>query len=210
MERGVRQHIKLATETEVLLVIWHKLEVVAQVALHIDGILDVEPVERHGILADRTGKGILQQAHLIVVYVDIGKDVLQGRVQDVARLDEVVDARGVLSFHYLFLAMGVLAIDMLGDGLVDTNGQDELIVEWAHLDLVEQPLALLELGVLKVDGLQVVHGQSNLLILGELIVRMVVEGGLLLGGNHSLHQLYGRIVLARVFALALRAHLHIP
>ena len=106
--------------------------------------------------------------------------------------------------------MGVLAIDMLGDGLVDTNGQDELIVEWAHLDLVEQPLALLELGILKVDGLQVVHGQSNLLILGELIVRMVVEGGLLLGGNHSLHQLYGRIVLARVFALALRAHLHIP
>ena len=182
---------------------------IAQVALHIDRVFNIETVERNGVLANRTGERILQQAHLVVVDIHIGKHVLQRRVQNVSRLDEVVDTRRVLALHNLFFGMRVFTVNMLGNGLVNADGQNKLVVQRTYLHLVEQPLLLLEFGVFQIHRFQVVHCQRNLLILSKLVIRMIVERGLLLSGNHTLHQLDRRIILTRVPALALRPDLNV-
>ena len=209
VQRRVGQHVYLPAETEVLLVVGHELQMIAQVAVHVDGILNVETIECHGILTYRTGERILQESHLVVVDVHIGKHIFQGGIQNVARLYQVVNARRVLSFHDLLLAMRVFAIDVLRDGLVDADGQNQFVVQRAYLHLVQQPLLFLELRVLQVHRLQVVHRQRNLLVFRILVVRVVAQRRFLFGGNHAFHQFYGRIILPRIFALSFRAHLHI-
>ena len=66
---------------------------VAQVTVHIDSVLNIVSVESDGILADRTDERILQQTDIVIVDVHIGKHVLQGNIQNVASLNELVDSR---------------------------------------------------------------------------------------------------------------------
>ena len=63
-----------------------------RVALNGQCVLDIEPVEADGMLADGRRERILQQSYLVVVEVDIGEDILQRDIDDVTRLEEVVDA----------------------------------------------------------------------------------------------------------------------
>ena len=207
MERGVGDDEELAAESEVLLVVGNELQVVAEVAVDVDGVLDVEAVEGDGILADGRGEGVLQQSHLVVVDVDIGEDVLHGDVEDVASLNEVIDAGGVDTAYDVLLVVRVAAVDVLADGFVDGDGQDELVVVGARLHLVEQPLALAdEAAVDEFVGADVVHGQGNFLILVVLIVVVVLQVGLLLRGDDAAHELHGGVVLARVLAALLVDH----
>ncbi len=197
VESGVGDDEELAAESKVLLVVGNELQVVAEVAVDVDGVLDVEAVEGDGILADGRGEGVLQQSHLVVVDVDIGEDVLHGDVEDVAGLNEVIDARGVDTAYDVLLVVRVAAVDVLRDGLVDGDGQDELVVVGAGLHLVEQPLALAdETAVDEFVGADVVHGQRDFLILVVLIVVVVLQVGLLLGCDDAAHELNGGIVLA--------------
>ena len=199
---GVGQDIDLSAEAEILPVVGCELQVVAAVAAHIDGVLDEEAVELDGILADGRGEGILEEAHIVVVDVNIGEHILQDVVEDVTRLEQVVDAHGVLSLHNAFLGTRVLAVELLRDSLVDGDGQRQLVVVLAHLHLVEQPLALLEDALLQGLGRQVVECQHDLLVVVVLVVVVLLQVGALLGGNHLLHQLNGRVVLAAVLGIA--------
>ena len=79
------------------------MEVYALVALHIEGVHDIESIERHGILSDGRGEGILQESYLVVIDIDVGEHVLEHCVEDISRLEEVVDSGGVLSLHDILL-----------------------------------------------------------------------------------------------------------
>ena len=101
--RRVGKDVYVATESEVLLVVGQEMEVDALVALHIECVHDIESIERHGILSDGRGEGILQESYLVVIDIDVGEHVLEHCVEDISRLEEVVDSGGVLSLHDILL-----------------------------------------------------------------------------------------------------------
>ena len=142
---GVGQDIQVATETKVLLVVGQEVKLETQVLIDIQRILDIKAVEPYGIFSDRRREGILQHADLVIVDVHIGKHLFHHRVKDVASLYQVVDSLGVYTFDDGLLIMRFLTIDLLRHGLVDTDGQDKLVVIRTGLDLVDEPLFLLVL-----------------------------------------------------------------
>ena len=141
----VGQDIQVATETEILLVVWQEMKLETQVLIDIESILDIIAVEADGIFSDRRREGILQHTHLVIVDVHIGEHLLHHRVENVASLYQVVDTLGVYTFDDGLLIVRFLTIDLLRHGLVDTDGQDKLVVIRTGLDLVDEPLFLLVL-----------------------------------------------------------------
>ena len=85
----------------------------AEVVVDVDGVLDVVAIEGDGIVADGRGEGILEEADLVVVDVDIGEDVVHGGGEDVARLDELVDACVADALDDGLLVVGLTAVDLL-------------------------------------------------------------------------------------------------
>ena len=201
--RRVGHDVQLTAEAEVLLIVGREVQVYAAVVAHEDGVLYVVAVELYGILADRTGERILEQAYVVLVDVDVGKHVAQDGGQDVTRLKQVVDTHRVLSLDDALLCMGVFAVQLLTDRLINGDWQHQFIIILAHLHLVEQPLALLEDTLLQALGGQVVETQHQLLVVIVLIVVLVLQVGLLLRCHHLLHQLHGGIVLTAVARRAL-------
>ena len=181
----------------------------AAVLVYVDRVLDVIAVEGNGVLADGRREGVLQQSDLVVVDVDVGEHLFHHRVQDVARLDQFADACRILSLDDGLLVVRTAAVDVLGDRLVDGQWQDELVVVGAHLNLVEQPLLLLDLRVVDEVGRNLIGGKRQFLIAVILIEIAQREVGALLGGNHLAHQLYRRVVLSAV-AVAPRLDRHFP
>ena len=195
---AVGQDIQVATETKVLLVVGQEVQMVAQVLVNHERVLDIIAVEANGILADRRGEGVLQQADLVVVDVHIGKHILHDGVQDITRLEQVVDTLGVDTLDNRLLVVWLLAIDFLRNRLIHADGQDEFVVIWACLNLVDEPLLFLILGRIEHLGLKIIECQRNLLVLVVLIIIAVVEIGLLLGSYHLTHHLNSRVVLTTV------------
>ena len=130
MKSRVGQHIQVATETKVLLVVRNKLEMITQIAIYIHGIGNIITIERHGCLAYRTGKPILQQ----IVYT-----------LRACTLDNV--------FHIL----GVFAIYVLSNGFVNRNRKYQLIVIRTHLYLIKHPLLVLKASAIKVGRFDIIH-----------------------------------------------------
>ena len=117
----VGQDVEVATESEVLLVVGQKLQMETKIASHVDGVLNVIAVEGDGIFADRRGERILQEAYLVVVDVDVGENIFHGRCQDIACLNQFVDALIVHTLDDGFLVVRVTAINFLRHGLVDRD-----------------------------------------------------------------------------------------
>ena len=93
VERGVLEDIEVAAEAHVLHVVGQKGEMDATV--HADGqcVFYIKAVEADACLGHGRGEGALQNADVVLVEVHIGKDILYHGVDDVARLEIVVDAR---------------------------------------------------------------------------------------------------------------------
>ena len=181
---------------------------VAQVAVDVYRVLDVESIERDGSLADGRCELILKQAHVVVVDVDICKYLFKQRVQYLARLQQVVDTFLALTLDNVLLLLRILAIDVLCNSLFHADGQDELVVVWRCLNLILHIRLVLVLARYKVFGLDIVQSERYLLIFVVLIVVVVLKVRQLLGSYNALHEFYGRVVLARVaFALLLDNHL---
>ena len=208
MQGTVCQHIQFASETEVLRVGRDELEVIAEVTLHIDGVLQIEVVEGDSRSADRRRERILEQAHIVVIDIDIGENFLQGGVENFTRLDHLSDTIALLTLDDILLGLRVLAIHVLRHGLVDADRQGELAIVRRGLHLVEEVLTLAEELVFELFLLQVVECQRYLLVLIVLIIIMIGEVGLFLGSDDTAHQFHGRVFLAGVLAtLGLHHHL---
>ena len=178
---------------------------ITQVAIYIYRVLNIIAIEGDGILSDRTHKRILQQSHIVVVDIYISKHILECNVKDVARLDELVNTRRTLSFDDALFRLWVFAIYLLRHGLVDRNGQDELMIKWACLYLIDEPLLLSKEATIKVRRLDVVESKRNLLIFIILQIVVVLQVGLLLCSYHPTHQFYRRVILTAILT-ALRFH----
>ena len=110
---GVSEDIEVATEAEVLLVVGQEMQVEALVVVDIERVLDIKPVEGNGPRPYRRGKGILQHTDLVVVDIDIRKDILHHGIQDIAGLHQVVDARRVHALDDGLLVVRLLAVYLL-------------------------------------------------------------------------------------------------
>jgi len=72
---GVLHYVQMSRETEVLRVLRHEGEVYALLLVHHEGVHQVELIEADGSASDRAYEAALQQADVIVVDVDVGKDI---------------------------------------------------------------------------------------------------------------------------------------
>ena len=142
----------------------------ATVAAHAQRVLYVETVEPDGVFSDGRCKGVLQQAYLVVVNVDVGEEVFQRACQDVARLEELLYALRAFAFHDVFLCLGALAVYPPGHRLAHRDRQYQLVGHQARLNLVECARYLAKQAMLKVARHHLVGGKSELLVLAVLIV----------------------------------------
>ena len=170
---GIGKDEYVASESEVLLVVGQKVQMNTLVLFHIHGVLDIEAIEANGILSDGRGEGILQQSHLVVVDIHIGKHILEDGGEYISCLKQVVDTRRVLPFDNALLAVRVLAVYLLRQCFVHRDGQYQFFVVLAHLHLVFHPRHLLQLGCFQLFGGDVVEGQCQLLVLVILVVILV-------------------------------------
>ena len=183
------------------------MQMEALVMIHHQRILDVIPVESDGILADGRGERKLEHTDLVVIDIDIRKDILHHRVQDFTRLYEVVDTRRVHAFDDDLLVMRFLPVDLLRDRLIDRYGENQFVVIRTRLHLIDEPLFLFVFRVLHHLLRDLVEGQRQLLVFVILVEVMVVEVGFLLGLDDLLHHLHRRVVLPTVSS-AFRFHRH--
>ena len=144
MQGAVGKHIEFSTESKILTVGWNKLQMIAEIALYINRILYIIMVEGNGCSADRRRERILQEAHIIIVDIDIGKYILENGIDDFTRLNHLSDTIALLTLDNIFLALWILAVDVLGNRLVDLHRQGQLIIIRRFLYLVQQILALAE------------------------------------------------------------------
>ena len=148
---------------------------VAQVAVDIYCVLNIEAIERDGSLADGRRKLILKQTHVVVVDVNICEHLFKQRVQNLARLQQVVDTLLSLPLDNVLLLLRILAIDVLCDGLLHADGQDELVIVRRCLNLILHIRLVLVLACDKVFGLDIVQSERYLLIFIVLIVVVVLK-----------------------------------
>ena len=91
---AIGHDVKTARKPEVLRIVRGKVHLYAALfAVYHQRVYYKVAVKRYGRSRRyRTGKGVLQQAHLVIVDVYIGKAVLQHGVDNVTRVEQVVDA----------------------------------------------------------------------------------------------------------------------
>ena len=173
---------------------------IAQVAMDKDGVLDVIAIEGYGILAYGRGEGILQQADTVVVDINIGKDIVQDSIEDIARLKQVINPRRVDTHDDGALVPGLTTVKLLLDRLLDGDRQDEPVVIGAELHLFEEPGLIPEKGFLHPLRRYLVDGQRQFLVFVILVEVAIGEVGTVLGSNHLTHQLDSGVVLTAVTA----------
>ena len=133
-----------------------------------------------------------------MVEVNICENVLYHRVDDVARLEIVVDTRRGLSLNDVLLVVRRLTIELLRYGLVNADRQHQLVGVGTHLHMIEQPGRLGERRLFQLLWGEVVECYGETLVFVVAVIVVVGQIGLLLCRHHALHQFYGRVVLAAV------------
>ena len=99
MKRRVVDNPQLTSEAKVLLIIRKEADLYAGVALNVKGIYDVETIETDSIPTYWRGKGILQQANLIVIYIYFSKDIRCHLGEDITCFNEVIDTCAVFRIN---------------------------------------------------------------------------------------------------------------
>ena len=197
----VGKHIELASESEVLTVGWDKLQMIAEVAVHIHRIFYIIMIEADGCSAQRRWERILEQSHVVIIDIHIGEDILDGCIQDFSGLDHLSDTIALLTLDDILLALRGLAINVLRNGLIHAYRQGELAVVRRKLYLVEEILSLAEELALHLLLGDIIECEGDLLIFIILIIIIVAEVALLLGSDDTSHEFHGRVILALVSSL---------
>ncbi len=198
---AVGHDVEAAGESEVLRIVGREVYLYAAVGVvHEERVDNEVAVEADGGTGgDGAGEGVLQQTHLVFVDVDVGEAVLEHGGHDVARVEQLVDAVGLLAYNDVLLRAWVFAVNLPHDGFVDGDGEDEFSGFVTHLNVVLEEGEVLELAVFEdlfghfVEG----EGELGVFVYAEVVVR--VEVASFLGGNDVAHEFDGGIVLARIF-----------
>ena len=75
--------------------------------VHHQRVHQVVFIERDGIVADRAYESLLEQPDVIIINVDVGKNILQNSPQHVSCGEKLFDTIGVLSFDNGLFAFGI-------------------------------------------------------------------------------------------------------
>ena len=175
---------------------------VAHLVIDHDGVFDKEAIEAHGSAADGAGEGVLQQPHVVLIDVNILKDLLQCCVDHLTRGQQLVDAGVLLAMYDVLLRVWVFAENMLCYGLADRERHDYLACVWTDFRVCP-PVELRTLRGVHVRGVHgraavVVQGEGNLLIACVLVEVVILQLCALAGSHHALHQLHGGVVLSGI------------
>ena len=73
------------------MVVGQEMDVDTTVTINGDRVFNVITIEGDGSATDGRCERMLQEAHLIIVDVDVSEDVLRNDVQDVTSLKEIVN-----------------------------------------------------------------------------------------------------------------------
>ena len=114
----------------------------ATVTVDSQRILYIETVERDGSVANGRRERMLQDAYLVVVDVDIGKDILCHGIQYLASLEKIIDTRRALAFDDVLLVTRAATVDLLCHCLVNTERQYQLPCQLIGFHLFQQPRKL--------------------------------------------------------------------
>ena len=118
--------------------------------IYIGGVFKIIAVETDGrARGDGTGEGILQQAHLIFINIHVGETILKHRGENIAGVEEIVDAVAALAQNYRLVSMGRLAIDFARHVLVYGDGQNEFARLVTGFDVLFKEGHFLELAFFK-------------------------------------------------------------
>ncbi len=126
--RRVVEYTDVSAETEVLRVVGYKAQTDTSVAVYAESVDDVETVESDGIAAYGRCEPLLEQGDLLVIYIDVGKEIFQCGNKKVARLEGIVHAVGPVALYYFPFAVRLPAIYLLCKGLGLHHGQYQLVV----------------------------------------------------------------------------------
>ena len=122
---------------------------IAKITVHIDRVFNVIAIEGYGILTDRAGEWEPKKTYLVVVKVYICEDIFQNRIQNIARFEQLVDARTLLTHDDILLCLGAFTIQVLRNRLVNRQGKNQFMIvglvsiwSMSHCFLAKKPLSM--------------------------------------------------------------------
>ena len=202
---GVGKDVERTGEAEVLGVVGREVDTDALGVVDVGGVFNEETIKTDArTRGDGADEGVLQQAHFVFVDVHIGEAVLEDGAENVARIEEVVDAAAALAEHNALVGMGRAAIDFARHVFIDRDGEDELAGFVARFHMVFEEGHLLEFAFLEDFVGDVVEGKREFRIFVDGVIVVELEVAHLLGFYHLAHELNGWVVFARVLGLVAR------
>ena len=85
----------------------------ARIFFYGQSVFDVIAIEPDTLVTDRRYKGVLQQSDVVLVEVNVCEHIFHNSIDDIARLEQVVDSFRCLPHDNSLLRTGLTAIDFL-------------------------------------------------------------------------------------------------
>ena len=96
---------------------------IAQVTIYIHSVFYVIAIKRDGRTSDGAHERILKQPNIIVVNINVRKDVFHNHVQGFTCLQHLIDTLTLMPFDDIFLRLRLFAVDVLRYRFVYRNGK---------------------------------------------------------------------------------------
>jgi hypothetical protein len=139
-------------------------------------------------LAYRRDDGAIVQLKLLVEDIDVAILLAYEYLENVARIEYLIESVTLYACNHRHLAGRVFAPVIFLYTLVDHQRYGELIVEVEVLNQLADPLMALHIGLIEVEGVNIVEIYVSTLILCEVIEVEVVIVILIVGGDEFPYQ----------------------
>ena len=122
----VIRDIKMSCKAEVLRVVRQEHHIDAAFVVHHQGVLNVVVIEADSLAGrDRADEGVLQKAHIVLVDVHVGKDVLYQVCNHVTRREHRLETIISLSVYGGLCCLGVLSVVLFRNGLLHQDRDNQ-------------------------------------------------------------------------------------
>ena len=164
-EGGIGQDVERTRETEVARIV--RAERNLDTALPVDhgGVFDEVAIERDGAVGGHGAEELrLQEADVVLIEVDFREHILQHRGENVARVDDFVHTVGAFALHDGLGRAQLLTINLLRNGFVDRNGENEFARFFRGLDVLFEKGHAFDAALLEKLGRDVAQRESELIV----------------------------------------------
>ena len=139
MKAGILEDIHISVETEVLRVIRSKEHMKARITFHLHGVHNVIAIETYSIIGNRRCHSTAKQTDAVIVDIHLAERIGRQGVEDITRLEYLIDTFRTLTYHKGSLFLRILAIHHLRHLLVEHEREDELTAQRTIFHLIPQP-----------------------------------------------------------------------